>query len=165
MPLLKHLMVVAVTLSLVACGTIIGQTTQDVAIRSDPSEAAVTVVDEAGAQVFNGTTPASVTLTKKLRYFKGKSYTVTIEKAGYQPLQVALTPRANGWYIGGNFIFGGLIGWIIVDPLTGGMWTLTPKEVDGQLESSVSQNSGLDLSVVLLERVPDDLRNEMVRVN
>ncbi len=162
---IRQLVVVAMTLSLVACGTIIGQTTQDVAIRSDPSEAAVTVVDETGAQVFNGTTPASVTLTKKRGYFKGKSYTATIEKAGYQPLEVALVPRASGWYIGGNIIFGGLIGWIIVDPLTGGMWTFSPKEIDGQLQSGTSRNDTLDLSFMLLERVPDELKDRMVRVN
>ncbi len=161
----RHLVVVAMTLSLAACATIFGQSTQNVTISSDPSEATVKVVDETGAQVFDGATPASVTLTKKRGYFKGKSYTVTIEKTGYQPLEVALTPRAGGWYIGGNIIFGGLIGWFIVDPLTGAMWTLTPKEIDGQLLSSVSQGDALNLSVLLLEQVPVDLRNQMVRVN
>ena len=38
----------------------------------------------------------------------------------------------DGWYIGGNILVGGLIGWFIVDPLTGAMYTL-PKEVNADL--------------------------------
>ena len=35
----------------------------------------------------------------------------------------------TGWYLAGNFVFGGLIGYLVVDPLSGSMYTLAPKEV------------------------------------
>ncbi|MDP2932712.1 MAG: hypothetical protein Q8N81_01105, partial [bacterium] len=34
-----------------------------------------------------------------------------------------------GWYGGGNIIIGGLIGWVIVDPLTGGMYKIEDTSV------------------------------------
>jgi len=34
------------------------------------------------------------------------------------------------WYLAGNIVFGGIAGWLIVDPLTGAMWRLSPKEVN-----------------------------------
>jgi len=46
------------------------------------------------------------------------------EKPGY--ISSAQTVRASidGWYAAGNFIFGGFIGWLFVDPVTGAMWKL-----------------------------------------
>lgn len=162
---LRTFVIVAMTLSLAACATIFGQSDQDIAIDSTPDGAAVTVTDEAGAQVFTGTTPSSVTLTKKRGYFQGKSFNVTISKDGYEPVEVALTPRANGWYIGGNILIGGLIGWFIVDPLTGAMWTLEPKEINQELVGSQSSMDSQQLSIYLLEEVPENRRADLVRIN
>jgi len=36
----------------------------------------------------------------------------------------------GGWYIAGNILVGGLIGWFIVDPITGAMWNLEPENVE-----------------------------------
>lgn len=36
---------------------------------------------------------------------------------------------ATAWYIGGNLLFGGLIGWLIVDPASGAMWHFDPEQV------------------------------------
>jgi hypothetical protein len=43
--------------------------------------------------------------------------------------------KIDGWYFG-NLIFGGLIGLVIVDPLTGSMWTLSPRELTYNLIST-----------------------------
>ena len=39
----------------------------------------------------------------------------------------------DGWYIG-NIVFGGLIGWLVVDPASGAMWKLQDS-VHGNLEA------------------------------
>jgi hypothetical protein len=35
----------------------------------------------------------------------------------------------NGWYVG-NVILGGMIDLLVVNPATGAMWTLTPKDLN-----------------------------------
>lgn len=37
------------------------------------------------------------------------------------PQEHVLTPGINGWYLG-NLLFGGLLGWVIIDPITGAMY-------------------------------------------
>lgn len=139
-------------------------------IASTPSEAEILIVDEAGVQVFAGKTPTSVTLNKSNgHYWGGKSYTVTIRKEGYKDQTIPVTSSANGWYIAGNLVFGGLIGWFIVDPLNGGMYTLSPEQVTSTLESKPTAHNNVardgSIAVMLIEDVPAELRAKMVRVN
>ncbi len=68
----------------------------------------------------------------------------------------------NGWYIA-NIIFGGLIGLLIIDPATGAMYTLSPKDVNAVLDSTQSQTaqnkSKQSLTVMLVKDVPVDIMN------
>ena len=153
----------------VGCATIVGDKTQLVSVASTPDEAVIDIKDEKGIAVFKGKTPATVTLDKSDgTYWGKKAYVVTITKPGFQPQTVQLTAGANGWYIGGNIIFGGLIGWFIVDPWNGAMYTLSPKAISSSLTQSAAalpptKDGGI--AVVFLRDVPEDLRDQMVRVN
>ncbi len=53
---------------------------------------------------------------------------------GYQPYEITLTKKSNGW-VWGNIIFGGLIG-LVVDASTGAMYKLTPEQVEANLKSN-----------------------------
>ena len=119
-------------LVLSGCATIMGESSQTVPIKSQPSGAVFKIQDETGVIVQSGVTPANVSLPKgNGKYFGRKKYQVSFEKKGYQPLVYKLETNPNGWYIGGNLIFGGLIGYLIVDPLSNGkMFTISPKQVD-----------------------------------
>jgi hypothetical protein len=120
----------AATLVVTGCATIVGSPTHLMPINSTPSEASVAITDEKGTNIFKGTTPTSVMLMKSDgSYWGGKTYTVVLSKAGYEDQTVTVKASPNGWYIGGNFIFGGLIGWLIVDPLNGHMYNLEPDNV------------------------------------
>jgi len=162
---MKKVMIFALALSLAACATIMGDKTQLINLNSEPSEAHVTITDETGVKVFAGATPTSVTLAKSDgSYFGGKAYNVIISKSGYKPITVLLSTHANGWYIGGNIIFGGLIGWLIVDPLTGAMYTIKPDAVNAQLKAegvSGSYTKGT-LHVALIEDVPESMHSMLV---
>ena len=149
-------------LALGGCATIVGDKDQLIPIGSDPDLASVVIVDEGGRQVFSSTTPTSVTLQKSDgSYWGKKSYTLTITKPGYASQTIPITASANGWYIAGNLVFGGLIGWFIVDPFNGGMYTLTPKQVQADLgEQAVRYGDG-SIAIVLLEDVPQTLRGQM----
>src|SRR5690606_33555550 len=97
------------------CATIVGDSTQMIPISSTPGDAEIAITDETGSVVYQGRTPASVVLHKSDgSYWGGKTYSVAISKAGYHQQTITLESSANAWYIGGNVIFGGRTGWLLV---------------------------------------------------
>lgn len=120
--------------ALSGCATIVGDDTQLVQINSNPSGASFEIKDDAGRLVAQGKTPQGVTLAKSdVSYFGKKNYQITFTKNGIQPVTLPIKASANGWFIGGNLVFGGLIGWLVVDPFNGGMYSLKPKEINPTL--------------------------------
>ncbi len=151
-------------LSLTGCASIVGDTEQSVTIDSTPSNADVVITDERSSEVFEGETPTTVTLKKADgSYFGGKDYSVTISKDGYKSRTMAISSTPNGWYVGGNLLFGGLIGWLIVDPLTGAMYSLSPDEIRADLGDSVAkaEDGSHALNVALVQDVPEEVRRDM----
>ena len=139
-----------------SCGTIINRTTQTLPVHSKPTEAKISVLNDKGEEISAGCTPTILKLKRGQGYFKKGKYTIRIEKPGYSPVDTTIVGKGSGWYILGNLVFGGLIGWFIVDPLSGGMWTLSPDYVNTSLpcqdEAFFNQNEGL--KIVLKEQVP-----------
>lgn len=116
------------------CATIVGENTQLVQVNSNPAGANFEIKDDSGKIIAQGKTPQGVALSKSDgSYFGKKGYQITFSKDGSQPVTLPIKASANGWYIGGNIIFGGLIGWLLVDPFNGGMYTLSPKETNAVL--------------------------------
>lgn len=150
------------------CATIVGDKSQLISLNSNPNNANITIVDEKGMNVFSGKTPTTVTLNKSDgSYWGGKTYTVTISKEGYANQIIPVTTSPNGWYIAGNFIFGGLIGWFIIDPLSGAMYNLSPENINSSLSNDLTHNNNMDdgnISIVLLQDVPNHLRDKMKRI-
>jgi hypothetical protein len=121
--LLRVVLVPACCLLLSNCASIFNRSSQPVTLSSSPSGATVKVTSSDGKQVYAGTTPTTAMLATSRGYFRGETYTVQFSKAGCPSHTVTLDARISGWYFG-NFVIGGLIGMLIVDPLTGSMWTL-----------------------------------------
>jgi len=93
---------------------------------------------------------------------------VTISKDGYKTQTIPVKSKPNGWYIAGNFIFGGLIGWFIVDPLNGAMYNLSPEQVNASLGKTAAHNNAVsdgNIAIMLLEDVPAELVGKMKRIN
>jgi len=149
-----------------ACATIVGDKTQLMPINSAPDGAVVEITDEKGMTVFKGSTPTTVTLNKSDgSYFGGKSYSVKISKEGYESRIIGVSSSPNGWYLAGNLAFGGLIGWFIVDPMSGAMYTLTPEQVSTTLGEKTARADDNSISVMLVDEVPHSLRDKMKRLN
>ncbi len=148
------------------CATIVSGSDERVSVNSTPDEAMVEIRNRNNRLVERQQTPFTATLDRSAGYFRGETYTVTFRKEGYSSEEVVIRSRPSGWYLAGNLFFGGLIGWFIVDPLTGAMWVLTPDSVNAILDERPSQADGAGpvLHVILEEHVPDDLRAEMIRV-
>ena len=148
------------------CATIIHGDSQTVGIGSTPTGAKVRIYSRQGALIMEQTTPTTINLKRGSGYFSSANYRLVIARDGYQPSEFNIEGNLDGWYIGGNLIFGGLIGWLIVDPATGSMWTLSPDRVHANLAAKVSfleQKEGLH--IVLVEMIPKNLQHEMTPLN
>jgi len=131
---LKGLIAITVLCSfLTGCCSIVGQSIFPVTINSNPAAANITITDEHGIQMYNGTTPTTLTLRAGESYFHAKEYTIKFSKPGYGDQITILKADLDGWYFG-NILFGGLIGALILDPITGKMWKLSPLAI-GNLSS------------------------------
>jgi hypothetical protein len=146
------------------CASIMGGSKQTVSITSQPSGAAYTIYNKKGQAIDSGTTPATVTLKAGAGYFSPQKYTVKLAKAGCRECEAPIEHGISGWYIGGNLIFGGLVGYLVVDPLTGAMWTLKDCHVEMDSEPR-TQMMDDTLKIVTLDQVPSVLRQSMVRIN
>lgn len=124
-----------------SCATIMHGTRQTVGISSKPSNAEVWIDNK-----YVGHSPTIVELTRK------DNHIVKIELQGYQPYEVTLTRELSGW-VAGNLVFGGLIG-LAVDGISGGLYQLTPSQVQAEIIKSdiaSSNNSeGLYIAAVML---------------
>lgn len=126
-------LLVATLLGLGGCASIVSDSTYPVAITSSPSGASYQITNENGAVVRSGVTPDHVILKAGAGYFDGETYKVTYQKDGYAGNSAALNSGIDGWYWG-NILFGGLIGLLVVDPITGAMYTL-PESANASLDS------------------------------
>lgn len=131
--------------ALTGCASIFNGPTQAVTINSVPEGANVSVTNSAGEKVHNGATPLTLTLKRGAGYFKSERYTIAYSKAGFAPKEVTITGSMSGWYIG-NILFGGLIGMLAVDPVTGAMYVL-PESVSQSLDAEAPKTSQADSSL------------------
>jgi hypothetical protein len=148
------------------CATIFtGGGSQKVSIASTPPGAQVSIANRAGQVVSTGTTPFEVKLKKGAGYFKSENYTLSFTMPGYQPQQARLTPRLSGWYFG-NIAIGGLIGMVGIDPATGAMYKLEPKDVAVTLQALKVAQGPTDESLVIVAttQLPADVAKRMTRI-
>ena len=120
------LFVSAILLLTQSCGTVIQGTTQQVGISSSPTNARVAIN---GVEI--GSTPVMIDLKRK------DSHIVRISLEGYQIYETTLTRKVSGW-VWGNILFGGLIG-LVIDSSTGGMYNLTPEQIQAELRDVKAQ--------------------------
>jgi hypothetical protein len=92
-------------------------------------------------------------LNRSHGYFSGEDYKLVFEEAGCYPYEMHVMSTVDGWYFG-NILFGGLIGIIIVDPATGDMYTLAPRDVNCNLVSSATPLTPDELKAAELKANP-----------
>ena len=115
------------------CATIMSHGPQTLHILSQPDGATCEITDVTESKIIVKTkTPHTTTLERGNGYFQKKHFDITFSKDGYVTEKVSITPELNPWYIG-NIIFGGILGILVVDPLTGSMWTFYEKDYNVKL--------------------------------
>lgn len=110
---------------------------------------------------FNGCTPASVMLKASEGYFKKASYQVKFTKEGYEEKVIPLTCKVDGWYFG-NIVFGGLIGFLIVDPATGAMYKFDTELLHETLTRLPTSENEPQLKIDELSKIPANWKEHLV---
>ena len=131
-------------LLLSSCATIMHGTKQSVGISSNPSNANVWLDRQ-----YCGTTPLLVDMSRK------DNHIVSLQLDGYQPYEVIFSRQLSGWVFG-NVVFGGIIG-LAVDAISGGIYRLTPEQIEAQLildNVSFSKKSADSYVAIVLEVDP-----------
>ena len=138
----KLLFLLLAMVILSGCASIVAGGHRDINIKSTPTEAAVSIQDRESKQIVHkGQTPLIVPLSTRGGYFKSKQYDVTLSKEGYATKAINIDSFLSGWYAGNLILWPvAIIGGLIVDPLTGAMWSLTPKNIDAILETPEQVN-------------------------
>lgn len=120
------LAVVLLLSSLLGCASIVSKSNWPVYITTNPTGANCSISKNnnyAGPLIYTGATPIYLNLDSSRGFFLPANYTVTCLKEGYKTCTSEFSGNLNKWYIG-NILFGGLPGFLIVDPATGAMWKL-----------------------------------------
>ncbi len=79
---------------------------------------------------------------------------------GYEESVVSITSRLDGWYFG-NILLGGLLGMLIIDPLSGAMWKLDQK----YLNVNLIPQSQEALGIININDLPEEYKQYLIRIN
>ncbi len=161
----KGLVAVLVLISFTGCASIVGQSTFPVAIDSNPSGANVTVTDDSGTNIFSGTTPATVPLAAGESYFHAKVYDLTFSRPGYAEQHAQLRADIDGWYFANFLLPGGILGLLVIDPMTGKMWKLPLHKTVNLYDKTALKDKHSVLKIASLDQVPQEMRKDMVSLN
>lgn len=169
---LSHLILPIVATSalfLSSCASIVSKSTWPVTFSSNPSGANLKITDKKGREVYNGTTPTTLSLNSSSGFFQPARYELEATHPGYRASKGAVTARMNGWYVG-NLVFGGLIGILIVDPATGAMYklpesySLNLSKVSGLAAKHPPYAADANPVIVSLNDIPPHLRKNLIAV-
>lgn len=141
-------------LLITGCASIVDGMDKQVRVNSKPPGAKFTIYDKEGKLVFANTTPATVTLERHHGFFDPEKYRLVFELQGYDTTEASVESMMNGWYVG-NLFFGGILGFLIIDPATGAMWSLQPEEVNAQLWASSTNSAKPQTPPLILSTVRD----------
>ena len=162
---LKPLFFIAIAVFMSNCATLVSKSIYPVRIEANPEGSKVTITNRAGMQVFEGAAPASVMLNASAGFFKPEMYNIKIEKAGYATRVINVTATLDDWYIG-NICFGGLIGWLIVDPASGAMYQIEPGLFNVTLqEETANLKNEKGLQIMDINEIPEEWKAHLIKIN
>ena len=156
------------------CASIVDGGPERISVSSTPKASfKVLDINNNSKVVFSGFTPATVKPRRSGGYFKAGKYDFVFTADGYKEQTVRLEARLNaGWYFVGNLFIGGAIGWLIVDPATGAMWTFGKNNsinvgLEKSINGSSSYNSETRELYVLLISDPriQQYKKDLVKIN
>jgi hypothetical protein len=146
------------------CASIVSKSVYPITINSTPKGALIVITDKADKVVYQGNTPAMVKLKSGAGFFVKASYQVKLSLEGYEDRIVPINCKLDGWYIG-NIVFGGIIGFLVIDPATGAMWKIDNKEINETLTKKAGTSQAPSLEIKTIHEIPLEWRAYLVRIN
>jgi hypothetical protein len=147
-----------------SCASIVSRSTYHVNVRTEPKGASISITDKKGNEIYKGSSPATVELKAGAGYFSRAEYRVRISAAGYEEKIVPVNFKIDGWYWG-NLLIGGLLGMLIIDPLTGAMWKISDPIINETLVKSTSPTSNVPtLQIIDISSVPERYRDKLEQI-
>jgi hypothetical protein len=132
------------SLGLGGCATVLHSGPEAVTITSEPPDAQVTISNIwTRRTILQATTPVVASLARHAGYMQPARYQIVVDKAGYQPYVLRLEAHVDERYFG-NFVSGGPLGFLVIDPLTGAMYAL-PRRVHAVLGRANGVGGATDL--------------------
>lgn len=117
------------------CASVMCGSEKTINIKSQPPGSDFTITNAQGNIVVEDVTPTNVTLKRGRGWFQAGDYKITFKKEGCKQMTGQIRQGLEtGWYVCGNVLIGGLIGWVIVDPLTGAMYNIEDVNVSLECE-------------------------------
>jgi hypothetical protein len=98
-------------------------------------------------------TPETVTLNASSGFFKGETYTLILNKDGFDQRTIEIQSSVDGWYFG-NILLGGWLGMLIIDPATGAMFKL-PENANASLNEAVTAKTEAGITIIMLDSVSE----------
>lgn len=112
---------IIVSFLLCSCSTVLNTTTQDIEIKSEPSNAKITI----DGKKF-GTTPQTINIER------GSNHIVKLELDGYDPYETQLTRKISTWFWFN--ILNGIVPGMVIDMFSGAMYNVLPEAVEVELQ-------------------------------
>lgn len=128
------------------------------------SEANITILNKNGLEVFRGNTPASIPFKASSGFYANSRYQVTFEKEGFGARSIPVEYKVDGWKLG-NQSFSGLVGLLIIDSATGGMYKLDTEFLDNVLILSTASLADEELKVFGITEIPTEWRKHLVALD
>jgi len=159
----KPVMFIAIIAIFTSCASIVSSSSWPLTVKSNPTGAKLQITNRQGVSVFDGQTPATISLKSGSSFFTSESYMVKLTLDGYAEKTIPVNCTLNGWYFG-NIIFGGLIGLLIVDPATGAMYRLETTYIEENLTTNSVSNKEQTLKIVDINDISKDMKNHLVSI-
>ena len=159
----KFMFLMTIILLTPSCASIVSKSVYPITINSTPPEARITITDKKGVEIYKGETPAIVKLKAGSGYFSQAEYQVRFEKPGYETKVLPVVFKLDGWYWG-NILSGGLLGMLVIDPLTGAMFKLDTEFLDARLTQSKASLKKEELKIYALAEIPNEWKQHLVKI-
>jgi hypothetical protein len=158
---MKHILHAALTgllliVLLPGCATVLSKSTYPLSITTTPGRADVRIINQDGLLLFQGSTPLTIPLAASAGFFRKAHYQITLSRQGYMPQTFSLKATLDGWYLG-NFLIGGPLGLLVIDPLSGAMWKLPTQH----FLLSLQPLDEASLKIMSIDELPDHLRDKL----
>lgn len=158
-------LVIMVSILMTSCASIISKTSYPISINSDPQRVEFIVKNKKGEEVMRNITPCTIKLDASSKYMSGEKYEITFKHPDYKEQKIYIHSRIEGWYWG-NIFLGGLIGMLIVDPLTGAMYKLDTTPINIKLAAATAKSDiDAQLNIVDINTIPEEMKRDLVKIN